>query len=303
MIDHNEKQKKHWDNYAKEFSLSRGLENNPIVAALGNLAKIRSSNSIIDVGCGPGYGVKYLSHLCKTGTIIYGVDFSSEMITICNEVFSQYIDFNSNTNNSFEVLQPITTSTTDKLNLIPSTQGVHVKFIEANCESLPFQNEQFDSYISSLCFQITNDYSKALNEMYRILKPGGHFAFAIWGKKEEMSCRMIEFTCERYGIDIDVFNYFKMGEHPEKIITLLKQIGFTNAHYEYFTQFRNEVETAEDFYNTFYSKSLKNKVNDIAKVNPQKATEIEQAIKDDLNTFFNQGKIPLMSVLIIYGCK
>lgn len=303
MIDHNEKQKKHWDNYAKEFSLSRGLENNPIVAALGNLAKIRSSNSIIDVGCGPGYGVKYLSHLCKTGTIIYGVDFSSEMITICNEVFSQYIDFNSNTNNSFEVLQPITTSTTDKLSLTPSTQGVHVKFIEANCESLPFQNEQFDSYISSLCFQITNDYSKALNEMYRILKPGGHFAFAIWGKKEEMSCRMIEFTCERYGIDIDVFNYFKMGEHPEKIITLLKQIGFTNAHYEYFTQFRNEVETAEDFYNTFYSKSLKNKVNDIAKVNPQKATEIEQAIKDDLNTFFNKGKIPLMSVLIIYGCK
>ena len=303
MIDHNEKQKKHWDNYAKEFSLSRGLENNPIVAALGNLVKIRSSTSIIDVGCGPGYGVKYLSHLCKPGTVIYGVDFSSEMITICKEVFSQYIDFNSNTNNSFEMLQPITTSTTDKLSVTPSTQGVHVKFIEANCEDLPFHNEQFDSYISSLCFQITNDYSKALNEMYRILKPGGRFAFAIWGKKEEMSCRMIEFTCERYGIDIDVFNYFKMGEHPEKIITLLKQIGFTNVHYEYFTQFRNEVETAEDFYNMFYSKNLKNKVNDIAKVNPHKATEIEQAIKDDLNNFFNQGKIPLMSVLIIYGCK
>lgn len=303
MIDHNEKQKKHWDNYAKEFSLSRGLENNPIVAALGNLAKIRSSTSIIDVGCGPGYGVKYLSHLCKPGTVIYGVDFSSEMITICKEVFSQYIDFNSNTNNSFEMLQPITTSTTDKLSVTPSTQGVHVKFIEANCEDLPFHNEQFDSYISSLCFQITNDYSKALNEMYRVLKPGGRFAFAIWGKKEEMSCRMIEFTCERYGIDIDVFNYFKMGEHPEKIITLLKQIGFTNAHYEYFTQFRNEVETAEDFYNMFYSKNLKNKVNDIAKTDPHKATEIEQAIKDDLNNFFNQGKIPLMSVLIIYGCK
>ena len=225
------------------------------------------------------------------------------MITICKEVFSQHIDFNSNTNNSFEMLQPITTSTTDKLSVTPSTQGVHVKFIEANCEDLPFHNEQFDSYISSLCFQITNDYSKALNEMYRILKPGGRFAFAIWGKKEEMSCRMIEFTCERYGIDIDVFNYFKMGEHPEKIITLLKQIGFTNVHYEYFTQFRNEVETAEDFYNMFYSKNLKNKVNDIAKVNPHKATEIEQAIKDDLNNFFNQGKIPLMSVLIIYGCK
>ena len=303
MIDHNEKQKKHWDNYAKEFSLSRGLENNPIVSALGNLVKIRSSTSIIDVGCGPGYGVKYLSHLCKPGTVIYGVDFSSEMITICNDVFSQYIDFNSNTNNSFEILKPITTSTPDKLSVTPLTQGVHVKFIEGDCEALPFQNEQFDSYISSLCFQITNDYSKALNEMYRILKPGGRFAFAIWGKKEEMSCRMIEFTCERYGIDIDVFNYFKMGEHPEKIITLLKQIGFTNAHYEYFTQFRNEVETAEDFYNMFYSKNLKNKVNDIAKVNPHKATEIEQAIKIDLNTFFNEGKIPLMSVLIIHGRK
>ena len=304
-MNHNDKLRLHWNDYSKNYSSLRAHDNLPIISTLGNLVKIRSSKSIIDVGCGPGYGMKYLTHILDHSATIYGVDFSSVMIDICKATFDNYADFTSNKNNTFEILPH---TTTDKLTVSEvkndnNVKAVNVKAIEGDCECLPFANEQFDTYISSLCLQITGNRVKAFNEMYRVLKPNGKFAIAVWGKKELTTCRLIEMTCERFGLKIESFFNFDFGKDPEKVVSELKEIGFRKVRYEYFNQLRYEVETAEEFYDKLYPKDVKLQVEEIMKTDPQKGNEIVQAIKKDLKEFFDSGKTPVMNILMVFGSK
>ena len=302
-MEHNDKLRLHWNEYSKNYSSVRAHDNLPIISTLGNLVKIRNSKSIIDVGCGPGYGMKYITHILDHNAMIYGVDFSSVMIDICKDTFDKYDDFTSNKNNTFELVPP----TTDKLTLgevkEENVKGVDVKAIEGDCECLPFANEQFDTYISSLCLQITGNRVKAFNEMFRVLKPNGRFAVAVWGKKEDTTCRPIEMTCERFGLKIESFFNFDFAKDPEKVVSELKEIGFSKVRYEYFNQLRYEVETPEEFYDKLYPKDVKKQVDDIIKTDPQKGNEIVQAIKNDLKDLFDKGKTPVMNILIVFGSK
>jgi demethylmenaquinone methyltransferase/2-methoxy-6-polyprenyl-1,4-benzoquinol methylase len=53
--------------------------------------------------------------------------------------------------------------------------GEHVEFVEANAEALSFPDKSFDA--ATIAFGIRNvpQIDKALAEIYRVLKPGGHF--------------------------------------------------------------------------------------------------------------------------------
>jgi len=50
-----------------------------------------------------------------------------------------------------------------------------VKFVEGNAEKLPFGNNSFDAYTIAFGIRNVPHISKALNEAYRVLKPGGRF--------------------------------------------------------------------------------------------------------------------------------
>jgi SAM-dependent methyltransferase len=53
-------------------------------------------------------------------------------------------------------------------------------------KDLPFNNEYFDTIISSECFEHDSTYEDSLNKIYTMLKPGGLFAFtcAGYGRQE-----------------------------------------------------------------------------------------------------------------------
>ena len=51
----------------------------------------------------------------------------------------------------------------------------NVNFINANAENIPFNNDFFDKYVISFCLRNITYINKALDESYRILKPGGVF--------------------------------------------------------------------------------------------------------------------------------
>lgn len=54
----------------------------------------------------------------------------------------------------------------------------NVTFREASAEDLPFQNENFDVMISNGVFNLVPNKSKALSEVFRVLKPGGQLMIA-----------------------------------------------------------------------------------------------------------------------------
>ena len=46
----------------------------------------------------------------------------------------------------------------------------------ANAESLPFPNQSFDAVVTGFCLRNVSDLKQALQEIYRVIKPGGRMA-------------------------------------------------------------------------------------------------------------------------------
>jgi malonyl-CoA O-methyltransferase len=56
-------------------------------------------------------------------------------------------------------------------------------FSTADAELLPYKNNSFELVVSSFTFQWLNDWSSAIDEIKKVLKPEGTFAFSAFGSK------------------------------------------------------------------------------------------------------------------------
>lgn len=300
--EHNKESQAFWEKKAALYSKFISVENIPIMAALSSLSKVSTSKSILEVGCGSGEGTKYLTLQSQSPSIIYGLDFSETMISLSMENFKNFENFNSNTKNSYE---KITNDSAKSRIIVPNhiEKGTHIKLIQGDCENLPFEEEQFDSYVSSLCLHLTKDYPKALREAYRVLKKGGHFSLAIWGKRSLTNLRMIEDICDQFGLEVKMLKNYKMGEDEKKLILTCEEIGFQKVRVSYSNIIRN-IESKEVYYMKFFDESLKLQIEEIKKKNPEKAKEIELAIEKKVTTFFDVEKnVPVMNILYLFGQK
>ncbi|SOE18447.1 ubiquinone/menaquinone biosynthesis C-methylase UbiE [Hoeflea halophila] len=96
---------------------------------------------VLDAGCGPGYAAGAAAAL---GARVKGVDFSDEMIAVAGKRFPQL---------PFEI---------------------------ADVEALDEADNSFDAVVSGMVLYHVTDPPKAICEAYRVLKPGGRYAFSQW---------------------------------------------------------------------------------------------------------------------------
>lgn len=70
-------------------------------------------------------------------------------------------------------------SALDRYTNNPSNQipGLRVTFLEGSAENLPFGNNAFDTVVETLVFCSVQDLNTAIDEVFRVLKPGGTFIF------------------------------------------------------------------------------------------------------------------------------
>ncbi len=100
---------------------------------------IKTDNAVLEVAPGPGY---FAIELAKLGKYkITGMDISQDFVEIARR-------------NAKEA-------------------GVDVEFQLGNVSEMPFPDNKFDFIFCSAAFKNFKDPSKALGEMYRVLKPGG----------------------------------------------------------------------------------------------------------------------------------
>ncbi len=101
--------------------------------------QILDESNILEVGPGPGYLSIELSKLCNYK--ITGLDVSETFVEIANK------------------------------NAVSA--GVKIDFQKGNVSAMPFPDKQFDFLICTSSFKNFSEPVEALNEMYRVLKPGG----------------------------------------------------------------------------------------------------------------------------------
>lgn len=103
------------------------------------LRKRKLSGKILEVGCGSGMGLNFLSRLEPT-LVFVGVDLSASSIALANAQLAR---------------------------------NAQLTFCEGDAEHLPFENNEFDAVLNIESAHNYPDLGLFLNEVARVLKPGG----------------------------------------------------------------------------------------------------------------------------------
>lgn len=164
----------------------------------------KNDKRVLDLGCGSGRN--FFKFPWFKG-IIYGVDFSSEML--------KFAEQNAKQNN------------------------INVKLKKSNTWDLDFEDDFFDKIMCIAvlhCIEGKNEREKTIKEIYRVLKPKGKIIITAWNKKAK---RWKNKPKEKYvgwnlhEADKKVYRHYYLYDSDE-LINDLERVGFkiTNKNRE-----------------------------------------------------------------------
>ncbi|MBF0232926.1 MAG: methyltransferase domain-containing protein [Desulfamplus sp.] len=116
---------------------------------------IKSTDKILDVGCGTGSLLYRLASSCPDAKLS-GVDLVPEMLKVAHQRLPE-----------------------------------NVMLCAGLAEHIPFENNHFDIVISCNMFHYIRHPSLALKEMYRVLRPGGQLVLTDWCH-DYITCQVCE---------------------------------------------------------------------------------------------------------------
>lgn len=128
--------------FAAEVGLTKHLGGVEATETLAELCRVGEGSYLLDVGCGAGVTPCYLAK--RYGCRVVGVDILPAMIQRSGERADR------------------------------EQVGDRAKFLVADAQALPFQDELFDAVITESATAFPEDKERALSEYTRVTKPGGY---------------------------------------------------------------------------------------------------------------------------------
>ncbi len=155
---------KYTDEYYKEYTRTTWNESAakylPVLQQLRQyhpdllgMARPAAGEKVLDVATGPGEPAMTIAEAVGPKGSVTGIDLSETMVGIAR------------------------TGAAER-----RLRNVAFKIMDA--EKMQFSKGTFDLAISTFGFQIITDPEKAAREMFRVLRPGGRIALAVWGTGE-----------------------------------------------------------------------------------------------------------------------
>jgi len=144
-------------------------------------AGIRPGQRVLDVACGTGVLARAVKEAVGPHGSVTGIDIDAGMLAVAQAL------------------------------------GPDIEWFQASADALPFPSMTFDAVVSQFGLMFFPDAPRALREMWRVLKPGGSIAVAVWGSIEdtpayEAEARLVE---ARAGpaASAPLRRPFRLGEH------------------------------------------------------------------------------------------
>jgi len=177
-----------WNATAHKYDQHFGTITPEFRAALLDAAGVKEGLRVLDIATGPGY---VAGAAAARGADAIGVDFAPNMVTEARKRHPQAM------------------------------------FQEGDAEDLPFPDETFDAVVSSFGMLHVSRAEVVLMEVQRVLRPGGRFAFTVWGKPNEtvIATGILLRAIETHGTTDVGFPpgppMFRFSDHDEARKTLL----------------------------------------------------------------------------------
>ena len=175
-----------------------------------NMMNLSKNKKLIDVACGTGDIAKLFLKYTNNDSNVTCVDPNQKMLKTGKEKLKKY---------------------------------KNLKWIMAPAEKLTIADNSFDFYTISFGLRNTKNLSKALNEAYRVLKPGGFYICLEFSKIQNQSLNLIY---KNYSKIIPAVGKFIVGEkepyeylvksidnfiNQDELIDLMKKAGLEKCTY------------------------------------------------------------------------
>ena len=143
--------KAHWANidqspdpqlYVGQMSAARKVVDDTVVSPFMEFCDLQVGQRVLDVGSGPGWHVRAASRIVGPTGRAVGVDLSETMLAEARQLAAE--------------------------------RGVDVDFVQGSAYTLPFEPNSFDCCFSVDMTVILDDPARAVREMVRVTRPGGH---------------------------------------------------------------------------------------------------------------------------------
>jgi SAM-dependent methyltransferase len=178
----------------------------------------------------------------------------------------------------------------------------NMRFRQCTADSLPFADDSFDVAVSRLGIMFFPDPLAGVREMLRVVKTGGHVAFAVWGKSELNAYSYVVTDVISRHVpspkpDPDAPDAFRFAE-PGKLAAILKQAGAIDVA-ESVVDFDIAAPlTPEEFWDfrSEISESLRTKLKSLA---DEERDQIGDEVRDAVKQFFSGGLMTFPAQMII----
>jgi ubiquinone/menaquinone biosynthesis C-methylase UbiE len=255
-----------WQKAASEYDLGFGGVTSQAVDSLLNAVIARAGVRLLDVACGPGY-VAFAA--AKLGCSVVGIDFSSEMITLAKQVMPHV--------------------------------NADLEFREGDAEHLTFPDGSFDAVVMNFGMLHLAVPDSAIAEAFRVLRPGGRYAFTVWDAPPKTAGFEIVLNAVRMHGNMNVPlpegpAFFRFSD-PFESARSLKEIGFEYVHTVVVPQIWR-LNTGADLFHTMRRAAVRTAAL-LNLQSPDALVKIEKEISESAERYRTPGgiELPMPSIL------
>ena len=247
----------------------------PITQAIIEEAGIVAGQSVLDVAGGPGEPSLTIAQVVGQSGLVVCTDAVAEMVAAAKNAAQRFGRKN-------------------------------MRFEKCTAESLPFDSNIFDTVITRLGAMFFPDALAALNEMLRVIKPGGTISLVVWSKSEanpyaHAVTEVVDRHLESPPVEADALGAFRFAE-PGKLAAILTDAGAISVS-ERFLKFRMEAPISFEEFWTMRSEISESLREKLKRLTPEQKSRVTMEVRQAVTGFFPEGKMSFPAEVIVLTGK